>query len=134
MIGRQHHHPGGECCGRSSEFATVRRWDMDHQWRVAARWYRAIRLGDRITRIDEPDVAPLLRCNIWYIRGRDRDLVVDGGLGVASLHGAFPELLCRETVAVATHTHVDHVGCLHEFERRGVQSPARAARHHVGEL
>lgn len=87
---------------------------------VTSSWYRALRLDDRVTRIDEPHVVPLLRCNMWHVRGRDRDLVVDGGLGVTNLHAAFPELLCRETVAVATHTHVDHIGCLHEFERRGV--------------
>jgi glyoxylase-like metal-dependent hydrolase (beta-lactamase superfamily II) len=93
---------------------------MGDGWRVAREWYRAIRIDDRITRIDEPFVAPLLRCNIWHVRGRDRDLVVDGGLGVTSLRDAFPELMRRETIAVATHTHVDHIGCLHEFDRRGV--------------
>jgi glyoxylase-like metal-dependent hydrolase (beta-lactamase superfamily II) len=90
------------------------------QWRVASPWFRAARIDDRLTRIDEPFVAPLLRCNIWHLRGRDRDLVVDGGLGLTSLRQAFPELLSRDIVAVATHTHVDHIGGLHEFAHRAV--------------
>ncbi|MFM0376036.1 MBL fold metallo-hydrolase [Paraburkholderia strydomiana] len=57
-----------------------------------------------------------MRCNIWHVRGRDRDLMIDTGMGHASLRGAARHLLQKNVTAVATHTHSDHVGGHHEFE------------------
>jgi glyoxylase-like metal-dependent hydrolase (beta-lactamase superfamily II) len=57
-----------------------------------------------------------MRCNIWHVRGRDRDLMIDTGMGVASLREAARYLLDKKVTAVATHTHTDHVGGHHEFE------------------
>jgi len=48
-------------------------------------WYRVQWLVNGVTLIDEPDVPPYYRCNIRYRRGRDRDLLVDSGMGVGSL-------------------------------------------------
>ena len=69
---------------------------------------------------------PLIRCNIWHVRGRDRDLLVDTGVGVASLRAAAEDLFDRPVVAVATHSHYDHTGSLHEFDVRAAH-PAEAA-------
>jgi glyoxylase-like metal-dependent hydrolase (beta-lactamase superfamily II) len=63
-------------------------------------------------------VHPFLRCNIWHVRGRERDLLVDTGLGVASLRREIADLVDKPVMAVATHIHYDHVGSLHEFETR----------------
>jgi glyoxylase-like metal-dependent hydrolase (beta-lactamase superfamily II) len=52
------------------------------------------------------------------VRGRDQDLVVDTGLGVASLREAAADLLERPAAAVLTHSHFDHVGGAHEFAER----------------
>jgi glyoxylase-like metal-dependent hydrolase (beta-lactamase superfamily II) len=57
-----------------------------------------------------------MRCNIWHVRGRDRDLIIDTGMGVASLHDATRHMIDKPVLAVATHTHLDHVGGHHEFE------------------
>jgi glyoxylase-like metal-dependent hydrolase (beta-lactamase superfamily II) len=81
-------------------------------------WFRAQDVGGGITRIDEPGVDPLLRANIWHVRGRDRDLVVDSGLGVASLRHHLPGLFDRDPVLVITHAHLDHLGGAHEFADR----------------
>ena len=35
--------------------------------------------------IFEPHVIPNIRCNMWHVRGRDRDLLLDSGMGVVSL-------------------------------------------------
>lgn len=84
--------------------------------RIAERWFVRETRGDGITWLTEPHVHPLLRCNIWHVRGRDADLLVDTGLGVASLRAEIADLIDKPLTAVATHIHYDHVGNLHEFE------------------
>ncbi len=85
---------------------------------IADRWFDYERLSDGITRIWEPHVIRVMQCNIWHVRGRDRDLLIDSGMGIASLHEAARHLFGKALTAVATHTHLDHVGSLHEFEDR----------------
>jgi glyoxylase-like metal-dependent hydrolase (beta-lactamase superfamily II) len=86
--------------------------------RVADNWYTKKHLSDQITLIWEQHVSPDLRCNIWHIRGREQDLLVDSGLGVVSLRDKVAELSDRPVLALASHTHFDHVGCHHEFKHR----------------
>lgn len=88
-------------------------------------WYRVQRLDEGVSLIDEPHILPFYRCNIWHVRGRDRDLLVDSGMGVVSLRDWVPQVSERPTLAVASHTHFDHIGCHHEFEERLVH-PAEA--------
>ncbi len=52
---------------------------------VADPWFVRERVDDAITLVIEPHVHPLPRCNVWHVRGRDRDLVVDTALGLAPL-------------------------------------------------
>jgi glyoxylase-like metal-dependent hydrolase (beta-lactamase superfamily II) len=85
---------------------------------VARDWYVAERMADGVTLIREKHVAPWLRCNIWHVRGRDRDLVIDTGLGLRSLVDEVPALAGRPLLGVATHTHFDHSGGLHHFADR----------------
>jgi glyoxylase-like metal-dependent hydrolase (beta-lactamase superfamily II) len=94
---------------------------------VADRWFDFERLEDGITRIWEPHVIRLMQCNIWHVRGRDRDLIIDSGMGIASLHEAARHLFGHRVTAVATHSHLDHVGSLHEFSER-IAHPAEAHR------
>lgn len=86
--------------------------------RVADRWFVREDLGDGVTVLTEPHVHPLIRCNIFHVRGRDRDLIVDTGAGIASVRDELTDLIDRPVVAVGTHIHYDHVGGLHEFEDR----------------
>jgi glyoxylase-like metal-dependent hydrolase (beta-lactamase superfamily II) len=85
---------------------------------IADRWFEFERIADGITRIWEPHVIRVMQCNIWHVRGRDRDLIVDTGMGIASLAEAAAHLFDKALTAVATHTHIDHVGSLHEFSDR----------------
>jgi glyoxylase-like metal-dependent hydrolase (beta-lactamase superfamily II) len=85
---------------------------------IADRWFDYERLSDDITRIWEPHVIRVMRCNIWHVRGRDRDLLIDTGMGIASLQDAAQHLFDKALTAVATHTHLDHVGSLYEFDDR----------------
>jgi len=84
---------------------------------IADRWFEIRKVSDDITLLWEPHVVALMRCNIWHVRGRDRDLMIDTGMGIASLRDAVRHLLDKAVTAVATHTHTDHVGGHHEFDR-----------------
>lgn len=86
----------------------------------ADRWYETIRLADGVTLIHEPWIKPFYRCNIWHVRGRDRDLLFDSGLGHFSLKSHVALVREQKLVCVASHTHFDHIGCHHEFPDRCV--------------
>lgn len=81
-------------------------------------WWRVRSVGDGISHIDEPHILEFYRCNVWHVRGRDRDMLVDSGMGVVSLRDWVPLVSERPLEAVASHTHFDHVGCHHEFPCR----------------
>ena len=85
---------------------------------IADKWFERRRIDDDITLLYEPHVNPLLRCNIWHVRGRDHDMLVDSGLGVASLKMAARDLFEKPLLAVASHTHMDHTGGIFEFDER----------------
>jgi glyoxylase-like metal-dependent hydrolase (beta-lactamase superfamily II) len=84
--------------------------------RVVDRWFERTSVDDAITLLWEPHVVELMRCNIWHVRGRDRDLLVDTGMGVSSLVDAAGDLFGGSVTAVATHGHDDHIGGHHEFD------------------
>jgi glyoxylase-like metal-dependent hydrolase (beta-lactamase superfamily II) len=83
---------------------------------IADRWFDRRTMDDGVTLLWEPHVVPLMQCNIWHVRGSERDMIVDTGMGVASLVDAAQDLLDRSVTAVATHGHGDHIGSHHEFD------------------
>lgn len=89
---------------------------------VAPIWFDRESLADGITRLSEPYVDPFARCNVWHVRGRYRDLLIDTGLGVASLREAAADLFGHAVTAVLTHSHFDHVGGAYEFPSRVAHS------------
>jgi glyoxylase-like metal-dependent hydrolase (beta-lactamase superfamily II) len=89
---------------------------------VRAPWFERRDVAPGITWLLEPAVHGFLRSNIWHVRGADRDLVVDTGMGIAPLRSTFPDLFESETVAFFTHGHYDHTGGGHEFARRASHS------------
>lgn len=98
-------------------------------------WYETIPFAGGITLIHEPWMTPFFRCNMWHVRGRDRDLLVDTGLGAVSLRSHVPLLVGRPVTCLSSHTHFDHIGSAHEFADRLVhpleaevlQHPANSA-------
>ncbi|MEE8311567.1 MAG: MBL fold metallo-hydrolase [Candidatus Binatia bacterium] len=102
--------------------------------RTADRWFERRSVGDGVTWITEPHVHPLIRCNIWHIRGRDRDLLIDTGLGVASLREELADVLDHPLIAAATHLHYDHVGSLHEFDDRRIHPSEAVQMRDYGEF
>lgn len=96
---------------------------------TAKRWYTTKALDDRITLITEPHVHPIFSANMHLITGRNADLLIDSGMGVAPLRpvvdAARPDPT-RPLICLTTHTHVDHVGAVAEFDIRLVH-PIEAA-------
>jgi glyoxylase-like metal-dependent hydrolase (beta-lactamase superfamily II) len=85
---------------------------------VAGPWFRRETFADSVTLLSEPYVDAFARCNIWHVRGRERDLLIDTGLGICSLREAARDLFQRPVTAVITHSHFDHIGGAHEFAER----------------
>lgn len=83
---------------------------------TADNWYTTHSVGDDVTLIAERHILEYYRCNIWHVRGRDKDLLVDSGMGVVSLREYVPLVTEKPVVAVASHTHFDHIGAHFEFD------------------
>lgn len=91
---------------------------MAQRLKVAEQWFDRTTVAPGLTLLTEPHVHEFFRCNIWHVRGRDGDLLVDSGMGVASLRSAAADLFEADVYAVATHAHMDHIGSLAEFDHR----------------
>jgi glyoxylase-like metal-dependent hydrolase (beta-lactamase superfamily II) len=85
---------------------------------VARDWFEVRHLGDGISHIRERFVGDWLRCNIWHVKGRDRDILVDSGMGLRSLKAGIAALAERPVTAISSHAHFDHIGGAHEFAAR----------------
>ncbi len=92
------------------------------EFATAETWYETRTIDDDITYIGEPHIKEFYRCNIWHVRGRDKDMLIDSGMGVVSLRAHVPLVTEKSCIAVASHTHFDHIGCHHEFEERLVHA------------
>ena len=85
---------------------------------VAGEWYKVRPVADGISHIHEPHVGDWLRCNIWHVRGRDRDILIDSGMGLRPLKAEIAALAERPVTAISSHAHFDHIGGAHEFAER----------------
>lgn len=105
---------------------------------VAADWFSLTWVTARTAVITEPHMDGLLQANLWYLRGRERDLLVDTGNGVAPLTPYLARLArsarSREVGCLCTHAHVDHIGGYHEFERRLLHPAEAGAAARIGGL
>ena len=84
---------------------------------VAENWFRHERIRDDLFLISEPHYHWSSRANIWLLRGRDADLLVDTGLGVSNLKTYLANLLDKPLKVVASHVHFDHAGGCRDFEQ-----------------
>jgi hypothetical protein len=62
---------------------------------VTKSWYGIHTAGPGISRILESHVAPWMRCNMWLVHGRDRDLLIDSGMGLKPLKVARAACHCH---------------------------------------
>jgi glyoxylase-like metal-dependent hydrolase (beta-lactamase superfamily II) len=88
---------------------------------VADPWYAVEKISDRVWKLSEPHVHPIFNANIFLVLGRDRDMVVDCGMGIKPLRPVLDGLRpdpARPLVLFATHAHIDHIGAAAEFDAR----------------
>ena len=78
-------------------------------------WYKITNLDEGVSGILEVHIAADWRCNIWLVRGRDRDLLIDTGLGLRPISKDIAILAERLVIALCTQSHHDHAGGLCQF-------------------
>jgi glyoxylase-like metal-dependent hydrolase (beta-lactamase superfamily II) len=85
-------------------------------------WFEVTQLSPSLFRITEPRCHRWVRANCFLILGRDRDILVDSGMGVAALRpildprsSILDPLSSRPRLVFTTHAHIDHVGSHPEF-------------------
>lgn len=90
-------------------------------------WFSRTSIDANLVAYTEPFLNDYFRANFYHLKGRDLDLVVDAGMGLAPLVPLLDLTPGKPVLAVATHIHADHVGSLHEFaERAGPRAEADA--------
>ncbi len=77
---------------------------------VADPWFSVAAHADGVVMLTEPHVARLWRANMFLIRGRTQDLLVDTGMGIAPLRATLACLTDRPIAVFTTHSHLDHIG------------------------
>ena len=95
---------------------------------VADAWFKATKIDADTTLIIEPHIHVLEQANMWLVEGTERDMILDTGMGVIPFKPYLDSLRKdpeKEIICVSSHTHIDHIGAVHEFETRLVH-PAEA--------
>lgn len=82
---------------------------------IAESWFELKQLDDSLFRISEPHVVSFMRANMFVVRGSKGCLLVDGGNGVVPLRPFLASHGLHPTIVVASHSHADHIGALHEW-------------------
>ena len=86
---------------------------------VTENWFRTHKVHDGLyLTVEQYFLAN--QCNIWLIKGPQKDVLIDTGIGVQSLRNHLEEekLISgdRELIVIITHIHFDHSGGAREFD------------------
>jgi glyoxylase-like metal-dependent hydrolase (beta-lactamase superfamily II) len=86
---------------------------------AADTWFRVAQLEPGVFLVGEPG-----HVNSWLIRGEERSVLLDTGLGLADISAAVAAACPEEPLVVNSHVHFDHVG--------GNELFAEVAMHELG--
>jgi glyoxylase-like metal-dependent hydrolase (beta-lactamase superfamily II) len=78
----------------------------------------ALEIEPGVLRLTEGIVSEAERSFFYLVRGSDADCLIDGGWGFCTDLGAIRRDAEKPLVAIATHSHFDHIGLLHLARRR----------------
>jgi glyoxylase-like metal-dependent hydrolase (beta-lactamase superfamily II) len=81
-------------------------------------WFQTEDVGDGVTLVTEPNAAEFIRGNFFIVDCSEATLVVDSGLGLASIGAELPAEMRGSVTLVLTHAHNDHRGGGPEFDVR----------------
>lgn len=76
-------------------------------------WFRVAELEPGVHLVAEPG-----HISCWLVRGAERSVLIDTGLGVASIAEAVRTVEPGRVTVITSHGHFDHVGGNHEFAER----------------
>jgi len=82
-------------------------------------WYGIDCFADGIMRLREAWVDPFCSGNLWLLRGSDRSVLIDTGMGVVSPRRILDGIIDEPLLALACNCFCDHAGGLHNFDERG---------------
>lgn len=81
----------------------------------ARSWYTVTEFAPGTYQINEAG-----RYNMFLLLGSEKALALDGGIGIGDLRGVMESLTDLPIEHVLTHTHWDHLGCGHQWDKVGV--------------
>ena len=85
---------------------------------VANLWFSIEAYENDILLLRESHIDPYAVGDIWIVRGRDQDLVVDSGSGMVTPAPLVAAICGRQVTAVALNHSYDHAGGWHSFPGR----------------
>ena len=85
---------------------------------VADLWFSIEACDNDILLLRESYIDPYSVGDIWIVRGRDRDLVIDSGSGMVSPVSLIETIANKPLTAVALNHSYDHAGAWHGFSDR----------------
>ena len=65
--------------------------------------YKTFNISDGISLIQETYVANFMRCNIWHVKGKNHDLIIDTGMGLSPVRDWVLKQTDKPMKAIITH-------------------------------
>ncbi len=88
---------------------------------IADKWFKITKVDDATDMLLEPHVHVLEQANMFFVRGSERDMIIDTGMGIVPIWPYVEPLTSKpksDIICLSTHTHIDHIGGVHEFDIR----------------
>jgi glyoxylase-like metal-dependent hydrolase (beta-lactamase superfamily II) len=85
---------------------------------VAEVWYGVQPQAAGLVRLNEVHMNPYAVGDIWFLRGSERDVVIDTGSGIVPLAPIIETISDKPVLAVALNCFYDHAGGWHAFAER----------------
>jgi glyoxylase-like metal-dependent hydrolase (beta-lactamase superfamily II) len=103
------------------EYANLKRVDIEHDW------FEVYQVAEGVKAIYEP--FQWQEVISYLIEGEDKALLFDTGNGIADIHALVKRLTHKPISVLNSHSHYDHVGGNHAFEKiYGLNTHFTAAR------